>query len=67
MAQKKDYSVVTIITNLTKKQAADIQAGIQKVKLTIAPNSRGTGAIGPMEAIGNLFIKGMNMIGTKTK
>jgi hypothetical protein len=42
MAGKKDNAVVTVITNLTDTQAANITADIQKAKSKRAPESRGT-------------------------
>ena len=63
MAQKKDKSVVAVISGLTNRQAARISADIMNSKQTIAPSGRGTIASGRTSSVGSLLQKGIKRIG----
>lgn len=58
MAGKKDNAVVSVISGLTKTQAAQISKDIMRSKSKYAPNSRGTIATGLIKNVGNLIQSG---------
>ena len=58
MAGKADKAVVSVISNLTSSQAAQITKDIMKAKARHAPNSRGTIAQWLMSSVGSLLQKG---------
>ena len=62
MAGKKDYSVVSVTTGLTEKQASSLLSDIAKAKNKNAPLSRSTAAITTKEGIGALLQKGFKQI-----
>lgn len=59
MAGQKDHSLVMVIGDLTKKQAADLQSRVIKGKQDIAPNSRGTSKICKTENVGRHLQQGV--------
>lgn len=63
MARKKDYAVVSVISDLTAKQASQITKDIMDAKQKHAPNARGTAASGTMSRIGSLLQRGNKRIG----
>ena len=65
MAGKKDQSVVSVISDLTKTQAANILADITKSKSKHAPFGRGTIAQGSIFDVGKLLGSGLKKIGSK--
>jgi hypothetical protein len=62
---KKEYAVVTVISNLTNNQASKILADITKSKGKHAPLSRGTTAVGIMSDIGTLLCNGIKELGNR--
>jgi hypothetical protein len=67
MAGKANKTLVSIISNLTAAQAADMSAGLQKMKSKIAPNSRGTIGVSLAENVGRFLAKGVLKIGQGKK
>lgn len=65
MVEKKDYSLVAVISNLTQKQAANISAEMMKAKNKYAPGGRGTIATGEKGNVKKLLQRGCKKIGKK--
>lgn len=66
MAGKKDYSVVSVTTGLTKKQAADLVGKIAKAKNDVAPLGRGTAAMtSSNDGIRKLFQRSFKQLSDK--
>ena len=64
MAGKKDQSVVSVLSGLTKNQASNILADITKSKNRHAPFSRGTSAQCSVFDIGKMLSTGIKKIGS---
>ena len=62
MAGKKDQSVVSVISGLTKIQASNILADITKSKSKHAPFGRGTIAQGSIFDVGKMLSGGFKKI-----
>ena len=58
MAGKRDNVVVAVISDLTAKQAAELQKQIVVAKGKCAPNGRGTIATGTREMVASLIHRG---------
>ena len=55
MAGKKDNVVVSVISDLTPRQAAEISKHIMTAKQKYAPKGRGTIATGKKQDVGHLI------------
>lgn len=55
MAGKKDNVVVSVISDLTPRQAAEISKHIMAAKQKYAPKGRGTIATGKKQDVGHLI------------
>ena len=55
MAGKKDNVVVSVISDLTSNQAADISKHIMLAKQKYAPKGRGTIAMGKKQSVGHII------------
>ncbi len=61
-SKKKNYSVVTVVSNLTETQASNLVSEFSKAKNKVAPNARATGGMTTKEKVGQLLQNGRKLI-----
>lgn len=55
MKKNNDYSVISVITGLTRGEASKVSASIFSAKERYAPDARGTSAMGRTSDVGKML------------